>query len=94
MDQITLPYNTTKTYNLSAHELAGRTFYVTSQYSKNTPFKINPLYLFSNEVYVNTWRGRSSSDGRVMGRIKNHIYQVQQINDMLNQNIISETKVK
>lgn len=78
---------------LTASELVGKTLYVTSRYAKNIPFKIVKEYL-GGDLSVDTWEGRNSSTKKPMGRIIDTVFSVDMVNGMLEQNILSLTKLK
>lgn len=78
----------------TTQELAGKTLFVTSQYSLNIPFKISAQYLHDGELFVDTWEGRNATTKKPMGRVKNEIYTIEGINNLIKNNSISFTKTK
>ncbi len=78
--------------NYTGKELAGKTLYVTSKYSLNIPFKIT-AQLFADEVYFETWEGRSAMTNKPMGRVKG-IHSIEGINKMILEGILSFERIK
>lgn len=74
-----------------ANYIIGNTFYVTSKYSKNIPFKVHSSYGIDGAL-VDTWEGRNSVTQRPMGRVKNSVYTLSHITMMLETGILSETR--